>query len=88
MTSALRYASEGGQIPPYLKMYDITKEYGTRDVMGRTLFAFEIYRMNAARNVYEAYMERKASDNWAEWADKHPNHSKILNYVERLTNDD
>ena len=55
--------------------------------MGRTLYAHEVYRMNAARNVYEAYHSRSKVENWAEWADRNPKSAELLTGIERLLDD-
>lgn len=52
--------------------------------MGRTLGAGEIRRMIAADNVVKAYRSRAASDNWAQWAQKNPEMSRLLNAVIKL----
>lgn len=48
------------------------------------LTAREIYRMNAARRVFEAKSEEMHVENRAEWARLHKQKSDLLIYVEKI----
>ena len=87
MTSAYQYAESGGRSPLYLQMSFLAKSYGVPSFMGRTLYAHEVYRMNMAQQVYDAYLSRKASENWADWATKNEDAAHLLARVERLLNE-
>lgn len=56
--------------------------------MGRPLSAGEIYRMNAARNVYDTRKSLNNVENRAEWAQKNPAASELMIYVEKLLHED
>lgn len=77
----------GGPVPPILQLVNSVKIYGAQAVIGRTLYAHEIFRMDAARSIVEAFNSRKASENWATWAGKHPHQAEILAYIEKLINE-
>ena len=49
--------------------------------MGRPLGIGEIRRMVAAENVIRAYANRKAAEDWAKWAEDHPDQAALLNYA-------
>jgi len=88
LTSAYLYASEGGRKPHELQTAYFIERYGIAAIYGRPLFAGEIYRMNAAKNVFDAYIGRKQSDNWAEWSQKNPRAAELLGRVEALLDGD
>ena len=83
LTSAYEYAQSGGRKPPELQTADFIKEYGAQAIYGRPMYASEVYRMNAARNVYDAFTSRKGSENWAQWAQDNPRGAELLLELER-----
>ena len=59
--------------------------FGAEAVTGRrVLSAGQIRRMVAAENVYNAYMSRKASNDWGKWVNENPRMAAILAEVEGL----
>ena len=63
--------------------------FGVRAVYGRDELSFsEIQRFLVAENIYNAYMTRKAADDWAKWATDNPIAAKLLAEVEGLINAD
>jgi hypothetical protein len=87
MTSAYRYAEEGGRKPIDLVLADNIEKYGVEAVLGRKLTFREIARMNAARAVYTVKKQRANADNWAKFAKEHPQANDLLVYVEKLLQD-
>ena len=75
--AAYAYA-DGGPIPRELILLHNIEKYGAQAVLGRTLGAGEIRRMNVAENIVRAYQSRKQSDNWATWAEVNPELNRIL----------
>jgi len=53
--------------------------FGAQAVLGRPLSAREIRGMVLAENLVNAYKERKASSDWAEWAADNPAMNELLN---------
>ena len=84
MTAALEYATGNGQKPHELQLADFIDRFGYGAVLGRPLYAGEIYRINAAVNVYSAKQSKMKSDNWAQWAKDNPTADEILTTVEKL----
>lgn len=62
--------------------------YGVQAVFGRMLFAYEIYAINASRNVHNAYMSRSASENWAKWSEDHPREAELLIEIEKIIDEE
>ena len=60
------------------------QQYGAPAVLGRLLYAGEIYRMNAAMNVYNARIAKDSAENWAEWSQKHKTAADLLIVVEKI----
>lgn len=56
--------------------------FGAQAVLGRTLYAREIYRMRVAENIVKAYQSRAESQNWAVWAKEHPALAALLQEAE------
>jgi hypothetical protein len=48
-------------------------------VLGRAIGYGEIQRMITAENIMRAYGERRAAENWAAWAEEHPDDAALLN---------
>lgn len=94
MTSAYEYAESGGHKPPYLQLADAVEKYGVDAILSRRLYAHEVYRMNAAHNVYTAKTARDKAErqaaanneslNWTKWAEEYPAAASILTHVEKL----
>ena len=84
MSSAYDYA-EGGEVTDELVIGWAVNKYGAQAVYGRTLSFHEIRMMDLAENVYRAYREREASENWAEWAEKNRAKARLLAEAGRLT---
>jgi hypothetical protein len=87
MSSAYQFA-EGGQATEELILGWAVSKYGAQSVYGRTLSFHEIRMMDLADNVVTAYHERKRSESWAEWAEKNPQKSRILNAAGILAQED
>ena len=87
MSSAYQFA-EGGQATDELILGWAVSKYGAQSVYGRTLSFHEIRMMDLADNVVQSYHERKRSENWAEWAEKNPQKSRILGVAGRLAQED
>jgi hypothetical protein len=85
MSSAYEFA-EGGQATDELVLGWSVEKYGAQAVYGRPLSFHEIRMIDLADNVVKAHRERERSDNWAEWAEKNPQKSTILNIAGRLAN--
>lgn len=83
-TAAYEYAAGDGHKPHELQLADFIERFGHAAVLGRTLSAGEVYRMNAALNVFTAKQSKMKSDNWAQWAKDNPTAEEILNSVEKL----
>jgi acetyl-CoA acetyltransferase len=83
MSSAYEYA-EGGEVTDELVLGWAVDKYGAQAVYGRTLSFHEIRMMDLAENVYRAYREREASENWAEWAEKNHAKARLLAEAGRL----
>lgn len=69
-----------------LEMYNLIKEFGAQNVLGRVLYAREMMRMYKALTVKHAYQARYKSENWAEWANKNKDAAELLAHVETLLN--
>ena len=59
----------------YLSYYD---RFGVANVLGRPLSYGEIQRIVTAEGIVSAYRERKASANWAVWAQKNKQRARLL----------
>lgn len=81
---AYRYASEG----IYSREIDIIQKidrFGIEAILGRRQFYFgELRCLILAENINLAYRSRSRSENWAEWAQKHPDLEQILIEAELL----
>ena len=78
MSAAYTHA-EGGRTSPEIRLAGQIERFGVLAVMGRTiLFAREYYAIRAAEVIVSAYRSRAKSDNWAAWANEHPELSQIL----------
>ena len=60
------------------------QQYGAQAVLGRLLYAGEIYRMTAAMNVYHAKTAKDTVENWAEWSQKNKSAADLLIVVEKI----
>lgn len=59
--------------------------FGVEAVMGRSQLRLgEMRRMLTVENIVTAYKSRRASENWAKWADEHKFYAELLANVERL----
>jgi len=87
MSSAYAYA-EGGDVTDELVLGWAVSKYGAQAVYGRILSFHEIRMMDLAENVFKAYREREASENWAEWADKNRAKARLLAAAGRLTEEE
>lgn len=83
-TDAYNYASKG----LYSKEYDTLQKierFGIEAITGRRQFYYyELRQMIVAENIVLSYQSRSLSDNWASWAQKHPEMEKILIEAELL----
>lgn len=61
-----------------MKTAEYVNRFGVQAIFGRQLYLHEIKEMVIAENVFNAYMERQGSGNWAEWAEKNPTMSEVL----------
>lgn len=69
--------------PDELTILQYIDRFGVEAVMGRPILsAGEIYRMIFAENVVFAYRDRKASKNWAAWAESNPSNDALLKKIE------
>jgi hypothetical protein len=58
--------------------------FGSAAVLGRKLYAREIFRMITAENIQTAYQDRRRSNNWTEWVTSNPTLAAILAEAEKL----
>ena len=87
----LNYApnvDDNGDLLPsgYSKELDLLAKidrFGVQAILGRNvLYLGELRAMIFAENILYAYRERHRSENWAEWADKHPHMAKLFFEIE------
>ena len=83
--AAFRYA-DGGPPSPEIKLKSNLDTYGADAVLGRRLWAREIYRMNYSANIKSYYDERGQSQNWSVWASNNRAKAKALAEAELLYN--
>jgi enoyl-CoA hydratase/carnithine racemase len=76
----------GDGVSPELILAGNLERYGQALLAGRPLSANEVYCMNVARRVVEAYQMRTNADNWAQWARDNPELVKLLAEAETLAN--
>lgn len=57
--------------------------FGTDAVYGRPLSMDELQRLSIARSIRDAYRDRERSGNYAEWSNKYPKASRLLNRAMR-----
>lgn len=73
-------------MPRELYMLEYIDRFGATNVLGRPLGYGEIQRMVIAENIVRAYNARKASDNWAVWAQKNREANRLLEQAMRAAN--
>ena len=81
---AYRYA-ESGKHPPYERLYlAYIERFGVKAVFGRDVLSLgEIQRMLIVDDVVNAYRMRKATKNWAEWAERDPYSANLIADIEK-----
>jgi len=94
--AAYEYAAgvldDDGNPPP--KPFELTllgyiDRFGVTAATGReTLQVGEMRRMILCENIHNAYLSRKASDDWAKWATDNPFYAVLLREVEGLLDAD
>lgn len=82
MTSAYRYISSGGQPPEEVIILAHVNRFGAMAVFGRAMTPGELERLSMVDNVIRAYQSRKASGDWAKWAEQNPEYARLLAEVE------
>ena len=70
-------------MPPVLDLLYTLDRFGVDAVMGRPLYAGEIYQMRAVENIVRWYRERQASNNFAAWAMENRDKADILGRAEK-----
>lgn len=53
-------------------------------MLGRTLYAHELYYMTASDNVYSAKKSRDATNDWTKWTKENPQAAELLIEVEKV----
>jgi hypothetical protein len=86
IAEAYAYADGGGGMPKELILAHRIDRFGTQAVLGRMLNYSEIKRIEMAEYVVNAYMSRKASNNYAEWVGSNQRAAELLAYAEGLNN--
>jgi len=57
-------------------------------VTGKKVFMFgDFIRLRVAENVFNAYMSRKQSGNWAAWVESNPRAAQLLADIEMTLED-
>lgn len=88
MTEAYEYADGLGRKPHELQLADFLDHFGHTAVLGvRQLSAGELYRMNVAKNVYNAKKSRSKAEDWTKWTRENPKAAELLVEVERIIDD-
>lgn len=82
MTEAYHYAEGDGHKPRELYLIQLVERFGADAILGRPLYAREIYRGTIAERVYTVKKANMNSDSWAEWAKNNPKDSALLERVE------
>jgi hypothetical protein len=86
---AYLYVAEDAPPPFELNLLSYIDRFGVRAVLGRDdLSAGEIRGMIMAENVVNAYLSRKASDNWGKWAADNPKMDELLKRIEVMVHAD
>lgn len=78
MAAAYQYA-DGGRPSREIRLSQYIQRFGVNAVLGRPLYAREIYRITIAENVVNAFRSFRASQNAAEWARGNPEMAALLN---------
>ena len=83
MADAFVFA-EGGPPSREIRLLQQIDRFGIAAVLGRKLYAREIYRMRVAENIVNAYRAQEATNNVAVWASENRQSAKLLNRARRL----
>jgi hypothetical protein len=70
--------AEGGQPSNEILLLQYIDRFGVHGVLGRKLYAREIYRMITTENILAAYRSSEQATNIATWAHENPKLSRIL----------
>jgi len=85
-------SDEHGNPPPKpfeLSLIGYIDRFGAKAATGRdTLRVGEMSRMITCENIVNAYLSRKASDDWAKWATENPASAALLRDIEGLLDAD
>ncbi len=85
--AAFRYAGSGEHPPPGLATLSYIDRFGVKAVLGKDVLSYgEIQRMLTEENIVKAFSSRKASGDWAKWAQENPQDEKLLTQAEILAN--
>lgn len=85
MKSAAWLHAAGGGNSPEIRLSRAIDRYGVHAVMGRpVLWAREVNAIKMAEAIVNAYHARERSENWAAWANKHPEMQALLVEAQKL----
>lgn len=86
-SAAWRHAA-GGATSPEIRLSRAIERFGVVAVMGRpVLWAREANAIKTAEAIVNAYHARERSDNWAAWANQHPEMQALLVEAQKLAED-
>lgn len=61
--------------------------FGAQAVYGGLVDVVRMRSLLAARNLMDTWYSRERSEDWAKWAEKNPQHNRLLTWAERVYRD-
>lgn len=84
IADAYYFATGEGEKPREILLHEQIQAYGVQAIFSRPMYYHELRRCDIAYTVYSLKLKTFDTDNWAKWAEKHPDEVQILGNVEKL----